>query len=101
MTFEFDGEKYKKASSHQKEWGAKLISEFEFQGSEHILDLGCGDGAITVNLANQVPGGSVQVFGLTSATGKGMNIRIGVVQQDSVGPVFLFFFFFRACSRIF
>lgn len=59
MTFEFDGEKYKKASSHQKEWGAKLISEFEFQGSEHILDLGCGDGAITSNLASLVPGGSV------------------------------------------
>jgi len=59
MAFEFDGEKYKKASSHQKEWGAKLISEFKFQGSEHILDLGCGDGAITSNLASQVPSGFV------------------------------------------
>ena len=59
MTFEFDGEKYKKASNHQKEWGAKLISEFEFQGFEHILDLGCGDGAITANLANLVPNGFV------------------------------------------
>ena len=27
MTFEFDAEKYKKASTHQKEWGKKLISE--------------------------------------------------------------------------
>lgn len=25
-TYEFDGEKYKKASRHQKEWGNKLIS---------------------------------------------------------------------------
>ena len=27
MAFEFDAEKYKKASTHQKEWGKKLISE--------------------------------------------------------------------------
>jgi trans-aconitate 2-methyltransferase len=59
MGYEFDGEKYKKASSHQKEWGAKLISELRFQGHEHIFDLGCGDGAITEQLAIQVPRGSV------------------------------------------
>ncbi len=59
MTFEFDGEKYQKASGHQKEWGAKLIAEFDFHGSEHILDLGCGDGAITSNLASKVPDGFV------------------------------------------
>lgn len=59
MVYEFDGEKYQKASSHQKEWGAKLISELTFQGHERILDLGCGDGAITEQLAAQVPGGSV------------------------------------------
>jgi trans-aconitate 2-methyltransferase len=59
MAFEFDGEKYKQASSHQKEWGAKLISEFEFTGAERILDLGCGDGGITAQLAEQVPQGSV------------------------------------------
>jgi ubiquinone/menaquinone biosynthesis C-methylase UbiE len=59
MTFEFDGGKYQKASTHQKEWGAKLISEFTFNGSEHILDLGCGDGAITAELATLVPNGYV------------------------------------------
>ena len=59
MTFEFDGEKYKKASSHQKEWGAKLISEFNFNGTENILDLGCGDGSITAQLAEHSPGGFV------------------------------------------
>lgn len=67
MTFEFDGEKYKKASSHQKEWGAKLISEFNFKGSEYILDLGCGDGAITAKLAEQVPNG--YVMGIDASQG--------------------------------
>ena len=43
-TFEFNGEKYKIASKHQKEWGHKLIQELELNGNEVILDLGCGDG---------------------------------------------------------
>ena len=67
MTFEFDGEKYKKASSHQKEWGLKLISELQFNGNENILDLGCGDGAITAQLANHVPNG--YVIGIDASQG--------------------------------
>jgi len=59
MTFEFDGKKYAKASAHQKEWGAKLIAELDLTGDERILDLGCGDGAITAQLARLVPQGSV------------------------------------------
>ena len=46
-SFEFNAEKYQKASAHQQEWGQKLISEFDFSGNEKILDLGCGDGNIT------------------------------------------------------
>ncbi|MHC5061222.1 MAG: class I SAM-dependent methyltransferase [Planctomycetota bacterium] len=55
MTFEFDSEKYKEASGHQKEWGAKLISELSLKGGERILDLGCGDGTLTAELARLVP----------------------------------------------
>ncbi len=56
-TFEFDGEKYKSASKHQKEWGNDLISEFSFKGNETVLDLGCGDGVLTEQLALLVPQG--------------------------------------------
>jgi trans-aconitate methyltransferase len=59
MAHEFDGKKYEKASTHQKEWGNKLISEFNLQGNEKILDLGCGDGTLTQNLAKLVPNGNV------------------------------------------
>ena len=59
MTFEFNGKKYKKASSHQKEWGNKIIAEFNFKGNEYILDLGCGDGVLTSQLADMVPNGFV------------------------------------------
>ena len=66
-SFEFDGEKYKKASTHQKEWGEKLISELDLKGNESILDLGCGDGTTTEKLAQLVPDG--QVVGIDSSHG--------------------------------
>jgi trans-aconitate 2-methyltransferase len=57
--FEFDGEKYRTASKHQKEWGSRIISELKLNGDEHILDMGCGDGVLTVQLAELVPHGLV------------------------------------------
>ncbi len=57
MTFEFDAEKYKRASAHQRQWGKKLIAELDLKGNERILDLGCGDGCITAQLAELVPNG--------------------------------------------
>ena len=59
MALEFDGEKYKRASEQQKAWGRKLIAEIEFKGDERILDLGCGDGVLTAELAKLVPDGFV------------------------------------------
>ena len=58
-TFEFDGEKYEKASSHQKEWGNRMIAELSLKGTEEILDLGCGDGVLTKEMAEMVPEGNV------------------------------------------
>lgn len=57
--YEFDGDKYKKASKHQKEWGSSLIDELTLNGNEMILDLGCGDGVLTEQLAQLVPNGNV------------------------------------------
>ena len=59
MTYEFDGKKYREASSHQKEWGNRLIEELNISGAERILDLGCGDGTLTARLAELVPRGHV------------------------------------------
>jgi trans-aconitate 2-methyltransferase len=61
----FDGEKYRRASAHQKEWGSKLIAELRLGGAEAILDLGCGDGELTAQLAGLVPQG--RVVGIDSA----------------------------------
>jgi len=59
MTHEFDGKQYAQASAHQKEWGQRLISELDFSEIESIMDLGCGDGALTQILSEMVPGGIV------------------------------------------
>ncbi|MAD80408.1 MAG: methyltransferase type 11 [Planctomycetaceae bacterium] len=56
---EFDGARYRRASTHQKEWGSRLISELVFQGNEDVLDVGCGDGVLTAQLADLVPAGRV------------------------------------------
>jgi trans-aconitate methyltransferase len=66
MTHEFDGKKYAEASAHQKEWGAKLIQELSISGSERILDLGCGDGALTSQLAALTQG---TVIGIDASQG--------------------------------
>lgn len=66
-TFEFDGEKYKQASKHQKEWGNRLISELKFTGNEAILDLGCGDGILAEQLSTLVPNG--KVIGIDASIG--------------------------------
>jgi trans-aconitate 2-methyltransferase len=67
MTHEFDGKKYEEASAHQKEWGTKLIAELHLQGTERILDLGCGDGAISAQIADLVPAG--EVVGIDASRG--------------------------------
>lgn len=66
-SYGFDGEKYERASAHQRSWGCDLMSLLELTGEERILDLGCGDGALTERLAARVPAGSV--LGIDSSEG--------------------------------
>lgn len=67
IAYEFDGDKYKKASKHQREWGNSLIAELKLKGNESILDLGCGDGSLTKELSELVPNG--RVIGIDFSTG--------------------------------
>lgn len=59
MPSESDGGQYKKASSHQKEWGGRFIAQLNLKGDERVLDLGCGDGGLTAQLAALVSRGLV------------------------------------------
>jgi trans-aconitate methyltransferase len=78
MAHEFDGNKYSAASAHQKEWGEKLIPELTISGSERILDLGCGDGVLTAQLAALASRGSV--IGVDASQG-----MINAAQSHSTG----------------
>jgi trans-aconitate 2-methyltransferase len=67
VAHEFDGVKYEQASAHQREWGAKLITELNLLGTELILDLGCGDGTLTARIADLLPDG--EVVGIDASKG--------------------------------
>lgn len=65
--YEFDGEKYKQASRHQKEWGNNLICQLHLHGDEAVLDLGCGDGILSEQISRLVPNG--RVVGIDASNG--------------------------------
>ena len=43
----------------QQTWARELIAKFNLRGDEHILDVGCGDGKVTAEIARALPRGSV------------------------------------------
>jgi trans-aconitate 2-methyltransferase len=50
---------YAHNSSAQAEWAGELIDKLDLRPEECVLDLGCGEGAVTARLAARVPYGRV------------------------------------------
>lgn len=57
--YEWNAKDYQKHSKAQQEWAKELITKLRLKGTEAILDLGCGDGKVTAEIASIVPEGSV------------------------------------------
>jgi trans-aconitate 2-methyltransferase len=55
----WDPKAYEKSSCAQQRWAQELLSKISVRGDERILDIGCGDGKITAEIAQLVPRGSV------------------------------------------
>jgi trans-aconitate methyltransferase len=55
----WDAEDYANNSSAQTQWAQELISKLALQGSESLLDIGCGDGKISAQLAQILSAGRV------------------------------------------
>jgi trans-aconitate 2-methyltransferase len=56
---EWNAERYHHLSSPQQAWGSRVLERLPLQGHERVLDLGCGTGRITSELAGRVPDGRV------------------------------------------
>ena len=54
----WDPAAYAANSSSQQAWARELIARLKLRGDERILDVGCGDGKVSAELARAVPRGS-------------------------------------------
>jgi trans-aconitate 2-methyltransferase len=59
QTYQWNAIDYAKSSSIQQQWARELIRKLELKGNEQILDIGCGDGKVTAEIASCVPNGFV------------------------------------------
>lgn len=50
---------YAANSAVQQTWARELIARLKLRGREDVLDLGCGDGKVTAEIARAVPRGAV------------------------------------------
>jgi trans-aconitate 2-methyltransferase len=57
--YSWNAEDYAKHSSAQQEWARQLIPKLELSGTEAVLDIGCGDGKITAQIASFLQKGCV------------------------------------------
>jgi trans-aconitate 2-methyltransferase len=55
----WDPEEYARSSSAQLVWAREVIARVRLSGDEHILDIGCGDGKVSVEFLGRLPSGSV------------------------------------------
>ena len=51
-------EDYERNSSAQQKWADEVLAKLALRGDELVLDIGCGNGKITAELAARVPRGS-------------------------------------------
>jgi len=57
--YEWDARAYERHSEGQLKWALELMGKIHWTGKESVIDLGCGDGKVTVRLAGRVPWGRV------------------------------------------
>lgn len=56
---EWDAQKYNEVDSLQKWLADKHLANLELDGTERVLDIGCGEGKISAEVAQRLPDGSV------------------------------------------
>src|ERR1035438_4064206 len=56
---EWNAADYERISAFQQAVAEEVLALLDFKGAERILDVGCGNGKITAEIATRVPQGSV------------------------------------------
>lgn len=59
QTLDLDAEAYARFATDQLARGKEMLNEISLKGDETILDIGCGPGTLTKNIAERVPNGKV------------------------------------------
>ncbi len=65
MSREWDSASYHRLSSHQFEWGKKVLARVHLHGDEIAMDAGCGTGRLTAELLKRLPRGRVVAVDLS------------------------------------
>jgi len=58
-TYQWDARDYRESSSAQMQWARELLGKLQLRGNERVLDIGCGDGKITAEIAKRLSTGSI------------------------------------------
>jgi len=58
-TYNWNAEDYEKHSQSQQQWARELIGQLSLKGGEDVLDIGCGDGKVTAEIAGTLRNGTV------------------------------------------
>ncbi|MGA7901928.1 MAG: methyltransferase domain-containing protein [Terrimicrobiaceae bacterium] len=56
---EWDASEYARISQLQEAMAAEVLSLLDLEGTERVLDVGCGNGKVTAEIASRVPQGTV------------------------------------------
>jgi trans-aconitate 2-methyltransferase len=65
LMYQWNPGDYERNSSIQEKAAKAILARLELTGNEHILDIGCGDGKVTMKMAARVPQG--RVLGIDSS----------------------------------
>ena len=57
--YKWDAQEYEKHSQGQQKWARELVEKISLNGTENVLDLGCGDGKVTAEISKLVRKGSI------------------------------------------
>jgi trans-aconitate methyltransferase len=57
--YKWNADEYSKFSSAQHKWAKESIEKVKLKKNENVLDVGCGEGRVTAEIAGYVPEGSV------------------------------------------